>query len=458
MPGQRLVVVANRLPVQRRRGNWVMSPGGLVSALTPVLQDSKGSWVGWSGVAGSTAPEPFEHEGIEHRPVPLSSSEVDNYYYGFCNGTLWPLYHDAVRRPEFHRHWWRPYHRVNQRFAEAAAEVVKPGDLVWVQDYHLQLVPGMLRRLHPEARIGFFLHIPFPAVELFAQIPWRRQILEGMLGADVIGFHTRLGSQNFIRVANRFTSARGGSRGSLEFEGRHLRVDRFPISIDFKYYEDLARTPSVAAGAQRLRRQLGERLTIILGVDRLDYTKGIDIRLRALETLLENQPHKARELALVQIASPSREQKEEYADMRARIEEMVGRINGTYGRPDHVPVHYLHRTVPSEQLVSYYLAADVMLVTPLRDGMNLVAKEYVASRYDNSGVLVLSEFTGAAYELRRAIQVNPYDIDGLAAALETAMELPEHEARERMAALRNVVRRNDVYRWADSFLDALRRG
>jgi alpha,alpha-trehalose-phosphate synthase [UDP-forming] len=451
----KLIVVANRLPVQRRRGEWVTSPGGLVSAVAPVLQDSKGAWVGWTGVAGSNVPEPFEHEGITQLPVPLTRTELENYYYGFCNGTLWPLYHDAVRRPEFHRHWWRPYQRINRRFAEVAADIVEPGDLVWVHDYQLQLVPAMLRELCPDARIGFFLHIPFPAVELFGQLPWRGQILEGLMGADVVGLHTRLIAQNFLRAARQLTSATG-TGGILEFGGREILVDNFPISIDFAYYDHLARSPELAARARRLRRQLGEHRTIIFGVDRLDYTKGIDLRLRGLETLFERRPKLVREVVFVQVASPSRELKTEYAQMRTRIEQLVGRINGRYGRPDHVPVHYQYRNMPTEDLVPYYLAADVMLVTPLRDGMNLVAKEYVATRTDDSGVLVLSEFTGAAHELLHAVQVNPFDVDGLASALETAIELPEEEKRRRMAALRRTVRTNDVYRWADSYLEALR--
>lgn len=431
-----------------------MSPGGLVSAVAPVLQERKGIWIGWTGVVGSDAPEPFIHDGIEQRAVPLTKSELDNYYYGFCNGTIWPLYHDAVRRPEFHRHWWRPYEAINRRFAEAVLEVATPDDLIWVHDYHLQLVPGLVREKLPDVRIGYFLHIPFPAMELFAQIPWRRQILDGLMGADVIGFHTQLNVQNFIRAARRLSSE-GGSGQELTSGGRPITVGAFPISIDFEHYEELARSPHVVTEAERLRHQFGDERTVICGVDRLDYTKGIDIRLRALETFFDRNRKRVRDLVFVQIASPSREEKEEYIEMRTDIEQLVGRINGTYGQPGHTPVQYLYRTLPTEELVSYYLAADVMLVTPLRDGMNLVAKEYVATRYDEDGVLVLSEFTGAASELREAIQVNPYDIDGLATALEMAVDMPEEEGQARMRALREAVRNHDVFAWARSFLAAL---
>lgn len=458
--GRRLVVLANRLPVRRvrRRGaqQWETSPGGLVSALRPVLQESRGAWVGWHGVAGSSAPEPFGHDGIDQVPVHITPEEQEDYYYGFCNGTLWPLYHDAVRRPEFHRHWWRPYQAVNRRFAQAAREVIGPDDLVWVHDYHLQLVPGMLREWFPDARIGYFLHIPFPAVELFAQIPWRRQILEGLMGADVVGFQTRLGAHNFQRAARQFLGARGSGK-VLRYQGRGVVVDRYPISIDVQRYEELGAEPRIEKEAAKLREELGEPEIFVFGVDRLDYTKGIDIRLRALETLFERRPDLLPRLVFLQIAAPSREEKEEYAEMRTHIEQLVGRINGQHATPGHVPILYHYGAVPQERLVAYYLASDVMLVTPLRDGMNLVAKEFVASRRDGQGVLVLSEFTGATHELGRwAVLVNPYDLDGAAAALERAIEMPPEEARRRMTAMRRTVRRNDVHRWAGNFLEDLR--
>ncbi len=450
---QRLIVVANRLPLQRVAGEWETSPGGLVSALAPILREREGSWVGWTGIAGF-APDPFVHDGIEQRPVYISKPEVEDFYLGFCNGTLWPLYHDAVRTPEFHRHWWRPYAEVNRRFADETASATKPGDLVWVQDYQLQLVPGYLRHVRADLTIGFFLHIPFPPVELFAQLPWRRQILEGLLGADVVAFQTRLGKQNFARAAIRFAGATGNST-RLELGGRVIRLLAAPISIDTRHYEQLASEPTVAARADALRADLGQDRRLILGVDRLDYTKGIDIRLRAFEALLQHQPELAPELVFVQVAVPSREGIGEYAQMRADIEQLTGRINGAFGEPGRMPVHYLYRSLPSEDLVAYYRAADIMCVTPLRDGMNLVAKEYVASRPHNSGVLVLSEFAGAAQELRQALLVNPHDVDGLAATLHRAVKMPAEEAAAHMAGLRRAVRRNDVFAWARRCLEAM---
>ncbi len=457
----RLVVVANRLPVRRvkdgeGRSGWQTSPGGLVSALAPILRRNGGSWIGWAGYAGE-APEPFEHDGIRQQPVALSSSDVDLFYKGFSNTTLWPLYHDAVRRPEFHRHWWWPYRDVNRRFAERVAEHLGPRDTAWVHDYQLQLVPGMLRELRPRARIGYFSHVPFPPVELFAQLPWRRQILEGLLGADLVGFQTRDGALNFCRAARRFTDATAAkSPGQvLRYRGREVRAASFPISIDVQRFEALANDPAVQARAFRVREQLGSVRRVLLGVDRLDYTKGIDVRLRAFETLLANDPSAVDDLVLVQVAVPSRELVPDYAEMRNRIEQQVGNLNGTFGLPGRVPLVYLYRSLPVEELVAYYLAADVMCVTPLRDGMNLVAKEYVATRTQNTGALVLSEFTGSAIELKQALLVNPHDVDGVAAALERAASMTPREARRRMASMRRVVERADVHSWADGFLGAL---
>ena len=449
MPRDDLIVVANRLPVHQveRDGEfqWETSPGGLVSALQSVLVDRGVTWVGWTGSEGKP-PEPFEHSGIHHHAIALTDGEIENYYRNFSNRTIWPLYHDCVRTPEYHRHWWRPYRTVNERFADAVAEVLPEGGTVWVHDYHLQLVPGMLRERRPDATISFFLHIPFPPMELFAQIPWRRAIVEGMLGADLLGFQTRDGAQNFSRLARRLTDAEG-VEGVLIYRDRRVSVQGIPISIDRGRFERLAADPVVRSEAQRLRKQMRGR-RVFLGVDRLDYTKGIDIRLRALETLFERRPELAHETAFIQVAVPSRKYVPEYKDMRTRIEQVVGRINGEYSEPGTVPVHYLYRNLPLETLVSYYLAADVMVVTPFRDGMNLVAKEYVACRREEDGVLVLSEFTGAASELTDAVLVNPHDIDGLAGALEKAIDMEPGERGRRMGALRGVLRENDVFDWA----------
>ncbi len=455
----RLIVVANRLPVHRvRQGGksvWKMSPGGLVTALEPILQDTGGAWVGWAGSTGA-APKPFKSDRIDLKPVPLSKQELDSFYAGFSNATLWPLYHDAIRVPVFRRSWWAAYEKVNRRFAEAAAAVYKPGDTVWVHDYQLQLVPGMLRELRPDAKIGFFLHIPFCSEELFARIPRRKEILEGMLGADLLGFQTRLSGQNFARTARRFTSATGKDT-ELHFGDRVCRVSNFPISIDFKRFEGMASSAEVLVKAEKIRQKLGPERRILLGVDRLDYTKGIDVRLRAMEEVLRRAKFTAEDVVFIQVAVPSREDVAEYVEMRSSIEELVGRINGQHSETGRVAIHYLRRNLAQEELFAYYTLAEVMLVTPLRDGMNLVAKEYPACRLKNDGVLVLSEFAGASDELRQAVTVNPFDIDGVAYSIETALRMGKAEQKRRMTAMRRYLRAHDVYDWADSFLGALKK-
>ncbi|TVQ61636.1 MAG: trehalose-6-phosphate synthase [Phycisphaerales bacterium] len=453
-----LVVLANRLPVRKvdtgpSGDQWATSPGGLVSALAPILRERGGSWVGWPGDTGE-APKPFTHDGIRNVPVGLTSGELEAFYYGFCNRTIWPLFHDAVRPPEFHRRWWWPYVEMNSRFASAAAKRLSEDGTAWVHDYQLMLAPQMIRMKKPGARIGFFLHIPWPPEELFAQIPWRRQIVEGLLAADVVGFQTKLAAINFARAARRLTEATG-SDSELRYRGRKVLVRAFPISIDTERYEQLAESETVLERVLSLREMLGPERRVILGVDRLDYTKGIDVRLRSFEELLSRGTVSASNTVFVQVAVPSREQVDEYTHERESIERVVGRINGAFTEPGRVPVHYLYRSLPVEELVAYYLLADVLMVTPYRDGMNLVAKEYVASRRDGSGVLVLSEFAGAANELRGSLLVNPHDIDGMAQALEAALHLPKAEVGKRMSALRRVVRRHSVFNWADAFLKAV---
>ncbi len=449
---QRIVVVANRLPVRRVGDGWETSPGGLVSAVTPLLVDRPGSWVGWTGDAGP-APARFVHAGIEQVPVPLDEDEIDGFYSGFSNGTIWPLYHDAIRPPEFHRHWWRPYVAVNERYAHAAAAVLQPGDIAWIHDYQLQLVPGMLRRLRPDVKIGFFLHIPFPPAEIFARMPWRGAILDGLLGSDVIGFQTRLARHNFARAVRYYTPGRATTR-LAQHHDREVQLQTAPISIDTERLTSLAATEETSRRVARLQSELGNR-RIILGVDRLDYTKGIDVRLRAFDTLLDEHPECQEDVVFVQVAVPSRTGVGQYQNIRESVELQVGRINGLRGTVHRQPVHYHYGSLPIEELIAYYAAADVMCVTPLRDGMNLVAKEYVAARRDDSGVLVLSEFVGSAEELKPALLVNPYDLDRVADTLWKALHLPEAEAARRMRLMRRRVRSHTVFDWARACMDAL---
>ncbi|MBS4727654.1 trehalose-6-phosphate synthase [Mycobacterium sp. SM1] len=465
------VVVANRLPIDMERlpdgtTTWKHSPGGLVTALEPLLRRRRGAWIGWPGIIDTDVDvieEPLVAEGLRLHPVRLSAEDVAEYYEGFSNATLWPLYHDVIVKPIYHRQWWDRYVDVNRRFAEAAARAAAPGATVWVQDYQLQLVPKMLRTLRPDVTIGFFLHIPFPPVELFMQLPWRTEIVEGLLGADLVGFHLAGGAQNFVILSRRLIGAetsRGAvgvrSRlGEVQLGSRTVRVGAFPISIDSTALDRKARDRTIRRRAREIRAELGNPRKIMLGVDRLDYTKGIDVRLKAFAELLAEGRVKRDDTVLVQLATPSRERVESYQLLRSDIERQVGHINGEYGEVGHPVVHYIHRPVPRDELIAFFVASDVMLVTPFRDGMNLVAKEYVACRSDLGGALVLSEFTGAAAELKQAYLVNPHDLEGVKDAIEAALNQTAQAGRHRMRALRRQVLTHDVDRWARSFLDAL---
>jgi len=454
------VVVANRLPVDRTPDGegWRRSPGGLVTALEPVMRRAEGAWVGWAGQPDVEL-DPFEFDGTHLVPVVLSASDVQNYYEGFSNDTIWPLYHDVIAAPTYKRAWWDAYVRVNRRFAEATAAVSARNAIVWVQDYQLQLVPRMLRELRPDLTIGYFHHIPFPAYGLYSQLPWRKQVLEGLLGADVIGFQRVADAGNFARAVRRQLRYETKASGILVPEGdggtRVALAKAFPISIDAESYIELARRPEIQQRAKEIREGLGNPRKILLGVDRLDYTKGIRHRLKAWGELLEDGRASVDDATLVQVASPSRERVDAYVQLRDEIEMTVGRINGDHDTTTHTAIRYLHQSYPREEMVALYLAADVMLVTALRDGMNLVAKEYVASRIDNRGVLVLSEFAGAADEMGSALLINPHDIDGLKDTVMRAIDMPAAEQGRRMRALRKRVRDHDVEDWSREFLEAL---
>ena len=487
--GYDFVVVSNRLPVDRDidengESSWRRSPGGLVSALAPVMAQRDGAWVGWHGAPDESL-EPFDHDVFHLVPVALSALEVERYYEGFSNATLWPLYHDVIAPPEFHRTWWYAYRRVNERFARTAAETAAPGATVWVQDYQLQLVPRMLRKLRPDVTIGFFNHIPFPPTEIYSQLPWRKAVLEGLTGADLIGFQRPGDAQNFQRCVRKFLGVRF-TNGAAEFTEAAIADDAaaassssapaqeteaageretswtvhaasYPISIDVEAIRKLASDPQTKARAREIRRELGDPDTIFLGVDRLDYTKGILHRIKAYGELLEDGKLSVDNSALIQVASPSRERVESYIQLREQVEGMVGRINGQFDTMAHTAVRYLHHGYPFEEMIALYMAADVMLVTALRDGMNLVAKEYVAAKQNRSGALVLSEFTGAAEQLKQAILVNPHDIDGLKEAMIHARDMSGAEVKKRMSSMRRQVLTHDVVDWSQRFLEDLGR-
>ncbi|MGO4188625.1 alpha,alpha-trehalose-phosphate synthase (UDP-forming) [Pseudarthrobacter sp. TAF60_1] len=461
------MVVSNRLPVDRTApgesgddgSGWRRSPGGLVTALAPMMSKTDGAWVGWHGAPDETV-EPFSHGGMDLVPVQLSTDDVELYYEGFSNATLWPLYHDVIAPPEFHRTWWDAYRRVNQRFADAVVHHADKGATVWVQDYQLQLVPRLLREARPDLRIGFFNHIPFPPPEIFAQLPWRRAIIDGLMGADLVGFQRPSDAGNFMRSARRFLGA-SVKQQQVHVKGRdgeitHIaRAQAFPISIDVAQISELAHKPEIIERARQIRQDLGNPKTILLGVDRLDYTKGIRHRLKAFEELLNEGKLAVTDATLIQVASPSRERVEQYRLLREEIEGTVGHINGTYDTIQNTAVRYLHHSYPVEEMVALYLAADVMLVTALRDGMNLVAKEYVTARKDNDGALVLSEFAGAADQLKQALLMNPHDIDGLKDTIMHAVNMSPRDAARRMRAMRKQILEHDVDHWSADFLAAL---
>lgn len=454
-----LVIVANRLPVDRvtlpdGTPGWRRSPGGLVSAIEPVMRANDGYWIGWPGGDDQDL-EPFEADGMNLVPIGLEQIEIERFYEGFSNATIWPIYHDLVAKPEFHREWWDSFVSVNEKFAAKAASLASKGATVWVHDYQLQLVPQMLRELRPDLRIGFYLHIPFPPAELFQQLPWRRQILEGLLGADLVGFQLPGGAANFVRLVRQRVGHKTHRDTVYLPDGRTVRAAAFPISIDAAGFESLALTPSVVERAAAIREALGNPRKIFLGIDRLDYTKGIYARLRAFAELIEDGHFDVEDAVFVQVAVPSREQVEQYRILRDDIDRLVGRINGDLGRIGRPAISYLHTSYPREEMAALYSAADIMVVTPYRDGMNLVAKEYVACRTEDDGALVLSEFAGAADELRQAWLVNPYDLNGMKSALLEAYGSDEKDLTRRMKAMRKTIRQHDVAAWADAFMAEL---
>jgi trehalose 6-phosphate synthase len=443
-----LVAYANRLPVAQSQRGWTLSPGGLASALRPALESRGGVWVGWDGGAHDM-PRHVAGVDVELLPVALSRREVEGYYHGFANRTLWPLLHGLLEQPVFERRWWNAYRDVNERFAAVEAG----RGLRWVHDYHLMLVPALLGRADA-GPIAFFLHVPFPAPEIFARLPWRGELLEGLLGADVVAFQTEADRENFLRACSHLRDDVRVEDGTIVLSRRRVRTAAHPISIDAGALREDARSSATERSQRRLRAQFGDR-RVLLGVDRLDYTKGIIERLRAIELLLERRRDLRGRVALVQIAVPSRGEIREYRELRRNVEELVGRINGRFTDPEgDVPIHYLYRGVPYERLLAYYRLADVCLVTPLADGMNLVAKEFVTAQAagDGAGVLVLSEFTGAAVQLRDALPCNPFDTDGLARTIERALELGEADRRRRIARMAAAIARHDVHWWTEQEL------
>jgi len=466
--GRRFVAVSNRLPIVVSRdaaGDLTVrsGSGGLVTALAPVLSNRGGIWVGWPGMErtpdlDSKLQEASRGAGYVLRPVHVDAAEAELFYNGFANGIIWPLFHDMPSLCSFVPEAWHAYQRANKRFAAVVADCCTKTDHIWVHDYHLMRVAQEVRALGVTTRLGFFLHIPFPPLDIFLRLPWRAEVLRSLLAYDLVGFQTLRDRRNFLYCVRRLLPEwRVHGKGSVVtayFEDREVRVGTFPISIDYAEFEGRARTSGVEKAAAKLRGQLGER-TIVLGVDRLDYSKGIPEKLEAFRRALRRHPELRGTTTLVQIAVPSRQDVPEYRELRARIDQLVGEINGEFTKAGWAPIHYLYQSLDRDALLAYYRAGDVCLLTPLKDGMNLVAKEYCACRVDRRGSLILSEFAGAAAQMHRwALTVNPHDVDGVADAIHRACSMPPGEQENRMRHLRRIVRTNDIYRWVDEFLEA----
>ena len=446
-----LVVVSNRLPITiagERGGKQVeRAPGGLVAALDPVLARRGGAWVGWPG---GPLPRGFkldEMSGYRLVPVPLSKSEVRRFYLGFSNGTLWPLFHSFPTRMELHRSEWAAYEEVNGRFAAAALAASEGGELFWIHDYHLMRAAPHLRDARPDARIAFFLHIPFPPYDLFRILPWDRELLRGLLACDLIGFHCEGYARNFFDCVERLLGARvDRAAGKVEHGQRTVSVAAFPLGIDCERHARWAsEAPPRAAGSER----------IVLGVDRLDYTKGLPEKIEAFERFLEIHPEHRERVVLLQIAEPSREQVPEYQRLKRQVDELVGRVNGRFATRRWTPIRYLHRSIPPEELAVLYRDAEIALITPLRDGMNLVAKEYVVSQVGEPGVLILSRMAGAAESMHEALSVNPYNTDQVVEALHLALQMDTSERSARMRALQKRERRLDLHAWVERILSTV---
>jgi trehalose 6-phosphate synthase/phosphatase len=454
----RLIVVSNRLPValEREGESWKVkrTAGGLATAMDPILRQRGGVWIGWSGADETPSDEAIKSlREQSFIAVDLPPEIAVKFYEGYSNGALWPLFHSFTARFRFDPDTWEAYIDANRRFADAVVEQYTAGDRIWVHDYHLMLVPEMLRERLPEAAIGFFLHIPFPASDIFSILPRGQELLSGLLGADLVAFHTHIHMQHFRRSLRRLLGVES-KVDVVELPGRTARLQALPIGIAPAEFLDVMAEPAAKKHLDRLRAQYeGQRF--IVAVDRLDYTKGLPERLRTFRRLLRTYPELIQKVVLLQIAVPSRENIESYQDLTAEVNQLVSEINGKFGTADWVPVVYIHRGIPRAELVALYSFADVAWVSPLRDGMNLVAKEYVACKPDGNGVLVLSAFAGAAAEMGEAIQINPYDEEQTASALMRALTMDDAERRDRMTALHDRILRNNVFRWGDRFLEEL---
>ncbi len=455
----RHITISNRLPisiVRQENGEYEyqLSAGGLATGLQSFHDQNESLWVGWPGMS---IDEEADRRLVTKRmagdnmlPVFLTQEEIDDFYLGFSNQTIWPLFHYFKQYTEYSPHYWEVYQRVNEYFAEQLLKVARPDDIFWVHDYQLMLLPQLIRDQYPDATIGFFLHIPFPSHEIFRTLPWRREILRGMLGADLIGFHTYDYVRHFLSATRRILDLEH-SLGRIKMDGRVADVDSFPMGIDFEKFAKAIHEPDTIAELVSVRKNFGKE-KLILSVDRLDYSKGILQRLHAFDAFLERHPEYQGQVSLITVLVPSRNNVDQYQLLKEQIDEAVGRINGKYSSPEWTAIHYFYRALPFSTLTSLYYSADIALITPFRDGMNLIAKEYVATKRDGKGVLILSEMAGAAKELTEALFINPNDIEGIADALHAALNMPVEEQQRRLSEMQSRLKRYDVTRWANLFI------
>lgn len=466
LTSKRMVVASNRLPVVINELQVHPASGGLVTAFAPLLKKNRGEWVGWPGTIDleegqikDLLSDYSAQAGYHLHPVTLSQEEVKLFYEGFSNEVIWPLFHDLQTECNFEPKFWDCYQKVNKKFAKVLFPLLKKEDILWVQDYQLMLVGEEIRKERPPCNLAFFLHIPFASLDIFMKIPWRVEILRGLLNYDFIGFQTRHDQRNFIQcVTHLLHDVTIISRDMYFFccfEGREVCIGTFPISIDYNEFADMAESDHISEEVHSLRAILEDK-KIIFSIDRLDYTKGILCRLQGIRSFLEAYPEFHEQVIFFQVIIPSRVHILEYQELKEKIDKEVSEINSTWTKPGWVPIHYMFHSLSREELVTYYRAADVVLVTSLKDGMNLVAKEYVASNANEDGVVVLSEFVGAAAEMRHdALLVNPYDREGVSKSIHQALIMPQEERHLRMQSLREGVRKENVYKWASSILSEI---
>jgi trehalose 6-phosphate synthase/phosphatase len=458
----KVIIVSNRLPLKiQKKDNRIIyksSEGGLATGLGSIYTKNSNLWIGWPGmyIYSETEKEYVKEELLKENmmPVFLSKKEIKDYYEGFSNETLWPTFHYFQQHSVYEKTYWDAYVKVNQKFSTEVARVLEKDDVVWIHDYQLLLLPAMLREKFPDITIGFFLHIPFPSFEIFRLLPWREQILKGMLGADLIGFHTHDYMQHFLNSVARNLGL-SNSAGVLEFEERAVLVDAFPMGIDYEKYEQVARSRKTASIEARYRKSIGSQ-KIILSIDRLDYSKGIPQRLLAFEEFLIEHPEYREKVSLIQVLVPSRDKVPAYKALKEEINRIAGNINSAFGTLSWTPVYYFYRSFPVEVLSAFYRLADIALVTPMRDGMNLVCKEYIASRISRRGVLILSERAGAAIELTDAILINPNDSGSLISAIHAGLNMPLKEQEKRIEFMQGIVKKFNIHHWVEMFMNRLR--